>query len=112
MIKRILGGAAAAALAATLLTPGSASAVPCTSETAPNGGAPVVASSPTGTTVYGAGGAGGGYVGVYGGSGWLQVAGSPTSGATVSGNSTPEAVEGTVTVGSTPNVCINGTDRV
>lgn len=111
MIKRILGGAAAAALTATLLTAGSATAAPCTTETAPNS-SPVIATSPTGTVVYGTGGAGGGYIGVKGNNGWLQASGSPTSGATVSGNSTPEAVEGTVTVSSTPNVCINGVDRV
>ncbi|MFZ6004342.1 MAG: hypothetical protein ACOYXM_10475 [Actinomycetota bacterium] len=110
MIKRILGGAAAAAFAATLLSAGSATAAECTSDTAPSrSGATSVPTTPGGSA-YAGGDQNFGYVGLKGNNGWIEASGGMASGGgSLAGNSEPDAVEGKLTVGSNPGLCVNGT---
>ncbi|MGQ0830468.1 MAG: hypothetical protein ACT4OV_02210 [Microthrixaceae bacterium] len=110
MIKRILGGAAAAAFAATLLASGPASAHTtkvCSPHANPTGGTAVGPTNvilPSGTS---------GSVGTYGSNGWIVASGdaSKQSGS-IAGHHSTAAVDGRIGSGGKgggPAVCVNGT---
>ncbi len=110
MIKRIVAGAAAAGLAATLLTTGSASAACQGSGPEPAwAGADKQAgpAGPSGTTVYGKQTGTGGYLGVTGSTGWLKAEGGAPNGGTITGSGGGGAVQGRLVVGSQPHLCVN-----
>lgn len=116
MMKRILGGAAAAGLALSLLSAGSATAACSTGNTGPSSGETVVSAPPqTGQTtkVYKSQGIGGtsGYVGVSGNSGWIEANGSAAGpSGSIAGQTSNGAVDGRISgsAGSAPTVCVNG----
>lgn len=121
MIKRILGGAAAAGFAATLLVSGSATAAPCNT-TGTNSQTPAYnkgegTTLPNGTRIYRTPGnpnptAPSGYIGVQGnpGAGWIEAGGSP-SGGYISGKATGQPVDGRITGGTNGNVGVCAAER-
>ncbi|MGQ0431903.1 MAG: hypothetical protein ACT452_05800 [Microthrixaceae bacterium] len=118
MIKRILAGAAAAGVAATLLVSGSATAAPCNTtgaggQTPPSGkGETVVVAPVTGTRVYRTPGtpSTGGYIGVQGSSGWIEANGSASpTGGYIAGKVTGQPVDGRISGTMNPDnakVCV------
>jgi len=112
MIKRILAGAAAAGVAATLLVSGSATAAPCNTtgtggQTPAQGkGETVVIVPGTGSRVYRTPGtpSTGGYIGVQGSSGWIEASGSASPiGGYIAGKVTAAPVDGRISGTMDPN---------
>lgn len=107
MMKRILGGAAAAGLALSLLSAGSANAA-CPTGTQ-SAVVPLAPAAPgTGSQVYGAQtGTTGGYIGVTGSTGYIEVGGSQASGVYARGSANGQPVNGEIIAGpSAQKVCV------
>lgn len=117
MMKRILGGAAAAGLALSLLSAGSASATCGETQspianpqtvTVPGRGPTTIyrtPATPSPTTT-------GGYIGVTGGAGWIEVGGSTASGGGIQGSATGTPVNGRVFVTPSGGASACVADRV
>lgn len=117
MMKRILAGAAAAGLAATLFAAGPADAASCgqTQSAALNPQGVTVPGRGT-TTIYRSPGTPGptttgGYIGVTGDAGFLEVGGDAKTGGGVQGEAKGTPVDGklTLTPSGAAGVCVAGT---
>ena len=101
-----LGGVAAlGALAATPALAAGANSGSCVSNTTPSLTNQDPLASQGGPDVGDSGSTSGGEVAIWGSHGYLQASGS-TSGGTISGYQTESGLNGSLTVGSSPSVCI------
>src|SRR5581483_2465199 len=102
----VAGGVAALGALGTIpaLAAGANSGSCGTSAPTPSG---TTATSPVdGAIVYANGSASGGSAGITGPHGYLDASGSPTSGGTIAGDQPDSGLNGSLTVGSSPSLCV------